>query len=222
MQDFVIYKRVSTEDQGASGLGLEAQDAAIMAYIKSKGGRVVAEFVEVASGGQDDRPELLKARAAATKHKATLIVSKLDRLSRDLAYIATFLKGEKRGNRYVAPDFVSCDVPHADKRMLQMSGFFAEWERERISIRTKDALAALKARGVKLGGPNLDGARAASAAKRTATANEGKDRVMLTVRDLQGQGITSLSGIAAGLNARGIATPRGGEWSAKQVSRLPL
>jgi DNA invertase Pin-like site-specific DNA recombinase len=213
---FVSYRRVSTEDQGVSGLGLEAQQSTIDAYVKAQGGVYVGEFVEVASGSDDERPELAKARDAASKHKAILICAKLDRLSRDLAYIATFLKGVKGK----APEFVACDNPHANKTTLQMTGLFAEFERERISVRTREALAALKARGVKLGGTNLEGARASSLAKRQATANDGKAKVMRSIESIQSAGITTLKGIAAELNARGIATPRGGEWSATQVSRV--
>ncbi|KQT82407.1 hypothetical protein ASG59_18620 [Methylobacterium sp. Leaf466] len=193
-----------------------------MAHVQAKGGKLVGEFVEVGSGGDDDRPELLKARAAASKHKAILIVAKLDRLSRDLAYIATFLKGEKKGKRHVAPEFVACDMPHADTPMLQIMGVFAEFERKRISVRTREALSALKARGVKLGGTNIEGACAASLAKRQASASEMKARVMLSINDIRGSGITTLKGIAEALNDRGIKTSRGGEWSATQVSRVMM
>lgn len=213
---FVSYRRVSTDEQGASGLGMEAQEATILAYVAKQGGTLVAEFTEVASGSDDSRPELAKARAAATKHKAILIVSKLDRLSRDLAYIATFLKGEKGK----APEFIACDHPESNSTMLKVSGLFAEFERERISARTKEALAALKARGVKLGGPNLEGARAASVATRVTNANQGKARVMLSINDIRSNGVTTLKGIAAALNEREIVTSRGKKWSATQVARV--
>lgn len=119
------------------------------------------------------------------------------------AFIAAFLRGKSRGNRYIASKFVACDMPHADKPMLQIMGVFAEFERQRIFMRTKEALATLKARGVQLGGTNLEGARAASVAKRQALAQDGKARVMLSINDIRATGITTLQGIAQALNHPG-------------------
>lgn len=217
---FVAYRRVSTEDQGHSGLGLEAQEAAILAYVKARGGVLVGDFVEVMSGKDDERPELIRARAAANKHKATLIVARLDRLSRDLAYIATFLRGERRGRRYVETPFIAVDMPHADRPMLQIMGWFADVERQKISERTRAALAALKARGVTLGSPQPEIGSRAGVAARQARAEAFKLKVRRSIEDIRARGITTLSGIAAELNARGIGTPNGSTWTATQVSRV--
>lgn len=217
---FVSYRRVSTEDQGLSGLGLEAQEAAILAFVRSKGGVLVGDFVEVMSGKDDERPELIKARAAAAKHKAVLIVSRLDRLSRDLAFIANFLKGERRGKRHVETPFIACDMPNADRTMLQIMGVFAEMERRRIGERTKSALDALKARGVKLGSPRPEIGSQAGVAARRAGAEAFKLRVRRSIEDIRARGVSTLSGIAAELNARDIRAPNGGVWSATQVSRV--
>ncbi|CAO4148013.1 recombinase family protein [Methylorubrum aminovorans] len=219
---FVSYLRVSTEDQGRDGLGMDAQRGTIARYLDSVGGEIIAggEFVEVESGKHDDRPELLKARARAAKMKATLIVAKLDRLSRESAFISTFLRGERRGGRWIKPDFVSCDYPTADVTMLQMAGVFAELERRKISERTRDALAVKKAQGAKLGNPRPAASLAQGRATRVAKANESKARVMISINDIRAGGTTTLKGIAEALNERGVKTSRGGEWSATQVSRV--
>lgn len=219
---FVSYLRVSTEDQGRDGLGMDAQRGTIARYLDSVGGEIITggEYVEVESGKHDDRPELLKARAYAAKMKATLIVAKLDRLSRESAFISTFLRGERKGNRWIKPDFVSCDYPTADVTMLQMAGVFAELERRKISERTRDALAVKKAQGAKLGNPRPAASLARGMNTRVAKANEGKARVMISIKDIRAGGTTTLKGIAEALNARGVRTPRGGEWSATQVSRV--
>lgn len=218
---FVSYRRVSTDEQGKSGLGLEAQATTIGQYVKSVGGELIAEYIEVMSGKYDERPELEKARAHAAKARATLIVSKLDRLSRESAFVSTFLRGERKGSRYIAPDFVSCDYPTADVSMLQMAGVFGEMERRRISERTRDALQALKARGdVRLGNPRPEASLAKGMVTRIAKASEGKARALLTINDIKASGTATLKGIAAALNARGVKTARGGEWSATQVMRV--
>lgn len=218
---FVSYRRVSVEEQGKSGLGLEAQATTIQRYVDGVDGSVIAEYVEVMSGKHDDRPELAKARAHAEKEMATLIVSKLDRLSRESAFVSTFLRGARKGNRWIAPAFISCDYPTADVSMLQMAGVFGEMERRRISERTRDALQALKARGkIRLGNPYPQASLAKGMATRVRKANEGKARVMLTINDIRKGGTTTLKGIAEALNARGVKTPRGGGWSATQVSRV--
>jgi DNA invertase Pin-like site-specific DNA recombinase len=166
------------------------------------------------------RPELIQARVAANKPKATLIVARLDRLSRDLAYIATFLRGERRGRRYVETPFTAVDMPHADRPMLQIMGWFADVERQKISERTRAALAALKARGVTLGSPQPEIGSRAGVAARQARAEAFKLKVRRSIEDIRARGITTLSGIAAELNARGIGTPNGSAWTATQVSRV--
>ena len=153
---FVAYYRVSTQEQGKSGLGLEAQRKAVVDYLDGGKWELVAEFTEVESGKRDDRPELAKAIAWCKRAKARLVIAKLDRLSRDVAFIATLMKGV---------DFLAVDNPHANKFTVHILAAVAEFERDAISKRTREALAAAKARGVKLG----DYERIA-AGKRQATA----------------------------------------------------
>jgi DNA invertase Pin-like site-specific DNA recombinase len=215
---FVSYLRVSTDKQGRSGLGLEAQRKAVDDYLNGGRWELVAEIVEVESGKRSDRPKLDEALRLCRLHKATLVIAKLDRLSRD----AHFLLGlEKAG-----VDFVAADMPSANRLTVGIMAMVADEERRMISARTKAALAAAKARGQKLGGDrgNLpavaaDG-RAVSLATRQAQAARRTADLAPIIAELRASGVTSLSGIAVDLNARGIKTPRGGEWSAVQVQRV--
>lgn len=213
---FVTYQRVSTDRQGQSGLGLEAQRAACLSYLNGGAWELVAEFVEVESGAKADRPQLAAAIAECKRTGSTLLIAKLDRLSRD----AHFLLGlEKAG-----VEFVACDMPHANKLTIGIMALVAEEERRAISARTKAALAAARERGVKLGGYRggavTDEARAASAAVVKAKADAHADLVMGAVLRLRREGITSLAGIARGLNDRGVKTARGGAWAATTVKNL--
>jgi DNA invertase Pin-like site-specific DNA recombinase len=213
---FVSYLRVSTARQGRSGLGLEAQRKAVEDYLNGGNWQLVKEFVEVESGKRADRPQLEKAFQLCRLLGAKLVIAKLDRLSRD----AHFLLGlEKAG-----VDFVAADMPHANKLTIGIMAVMAQHEREMISRRTKDALAAAKRRGVKLGGFKGFVFRAkdhkAAAAARTAKARSRATDLEPIIRELQASGATSLRAIAAGLNERSIPTARGGEWSATQVMRL--
>jgi DNA invertase Pin-like site-specific DNA recombinase len=209
--NFVAYYRVSTDQQGRSGLGLEAQQAAVTSYLNGGSWKLVGEFIEVESGKRSDRPQLALALAACKKRKAKLVIAKLDRLSRNLAFIANLIES--------GADFVAADNPHANKSMVQMMAVFAEMERDAISKRTKEALQAAKARGVKLGNPRL----AEITAKANAASQEAADafaaNVLPVIREIQATG-ANLHQIAAALNARGIATPRGGSWYAKSVSNV--
>ena len=144
---FVAYFRVSTDRQGKSGLGLEAQREAVLAYLDGGSWQLVGEFTEVESGKRSDRPQLAAALVACKKHKAKLVIAKLDRLSRNLAFIATLMDS--------GVEFVAVDNPHANKLTVHILAAVAQHEREMIAQRTKDALAAAKARGVKLGNPRL-------------------------------------------------------------------
>jgi DNA invertase Pin-like site-specific DNA recombinase len=210
---FVAYLRVSTVRQGESGLGLEAQRAAVEAFARHHGGGIVACFVEVEIGKRSDRPELAKALEAARKAKATLLIAKLDRLARNVAFIANLMDA--------GVEFLACDQPFASRLTLHILAAVAEDEARRISERTKAALQAAKARGRKLGRPiaaktvaNARAARSAYAAK----ANEGTRAI---VHDLQVRGVSGLSEIARCLQARGIKTPAGRTaWQPVQVSRL--
>lgn len=214
----VSYLRVSTRKQGQSGLGLEAQRESVAAFLKIGDWPLVSEFVEVESGRKDDRPELEKALAACRIHKAALIVAKLDRLSRD----AYFLLGLARSK----VDFICCDMPSANSLTVGIMAMVAEEEARLVSVRTRDALKAAKARGVKLGTPrNLtDDARRLGAVEgmkvRKANASQRAADLMPKIESLRGSGMTSLKEIASALNAEQVPTARGGQWTATQVSRL--
>ena len=210
---FVAYYRVSTRRQGESGLGLDAQRAAVASFLAQHGGELVGEYVEVESGKRSDRPELAKALQAARKARAGLLVAKLDRLSRNVAFIASVMDAKV--------DFVACDQPFANRLTLHILAAVAEDEAARISARTKAALAAAKARGKKLGSPvaheTVAAARAAWSAQSAAKCAGARQ----VVADIRAAGIDTLTGIAAALSARGIKTPRGSStWHPAQVARL--
>lgn len=216
----VGYFRVSTAKQGASGLGLEAQRAAVETFCASRGWELIAPpFVEVESGKRDDRPELERALERARLTGATLVVAKLDRLSRDLHFLT---KLQKDGARFIA-----VDMPEANELTVHIMAAVAQAERKAISRRTVEALAAAKARGVRLGNPN--GAAALRRAGKgttaalqavTADATRRAEGLRATLDQLRADGVKSLGGIAAALNAQGIVTPRGGQWHASSVRNL--
>lgn len=214
---FCAYFRVSTSSQERSGLGLDAQKKAVSDFLKGRGGILLSEFVEVESGKVDERPELQAALSRCELTGATLVVAKLDRLSRNVAFLASL---QDSGIRFVA-----ADLPEANELTIHIMAAVAQAERKAISCRTKEALAAAKARGVVLGGArgnlhDLKKGPAASAKKRTRVARERAEKVMRQVGDLRSQGAVSLRQIACGLNARGITAPRGGQWQAAQVKAL--
>jgi DNA invertase Pin-like site-specific DNA recombinase len=205
---YVTYKRVSTKEQGRSGLGLEAQERDIRLFLSNfsdEPWEVVGEFVEVQSGADDDRPELAQAIALAKKQKAILLVAKLDRLSRDVEFIAGLMK---------RVDFKVAQMPSADTFQLHIYAALAEKERAFISQRTKAALAQSKKK--------LGGLRDATM-KRNAVLKEQADTragsLAGIVQPLRERG-SSLREIAAALNTAGLSTPRGGVWQAVQVKRL--
>jgi DNA invertase Pin-like site-specific DNA recombinase len=202
----VTYYRVSTARQGASGLGLEAQKAAVLQSIGDA--PVMAEFVEVESGTRSDRPKLAQAIKEAKDWGAVLVIAKLDRLARNVHFISGLMEAKV--------DFRACDFPDANRLTLHVMAAVAEHEAEMISARTRAALKAAKARGVKLGGGNPVKAREALSAQ--AEASKAKVRPILD--KLRSAGVVTLQAQADALNARGIKTPRGGMWSPKQVSRL--
>ena len=210
MSKFVAYYRVSTDRQGQSGLGLEAQRAAVQGFVK---GEIIAEYTEVESGRKTDRAQLIAAMAAAKKTKATLVIAKLDRLARNVHFIAGLLES--------GVPFVCADMPEADRTWLQMSAVFAEWEARKISERTVAALAAAKARGVRLGSPAPSVGSKAGNEVIQQRANAFVQRVLPIINSIKAQGMTSLREIAAELSARGVQTARGGnQWHASQVGNL--
>lgn len=218
---FVAYCRVSTDRQGRSGLGLEAQEAAIRAFLQPADRLLAPIFVEVESGRQADRPELAKALERCRVTGATLLIAKLDRLGRSVHFISGLMES--------GVAFLACDAPDKDRFMLHIRAAFAEEEARKISERTKAALAAAKARGVKLGGNRghqlatpegtREGARASAEARAVKATRHALD-VLPAVEDLRAAGITSLNALAAGLTARGIPSPRGAAWTATTVRRV--
>jgi len=213
MQEYVIYKRVSTKEQGKSGLGLDAQERDITLFLESfseEPYRVIATFTDVLSGADMDRPELAAALDLCRKTRATLLVSKLDRLSRKVSTIAALME-DKRISFRVA------QMPYADNFQLHIYAALAEQERQFISARTKAALAEAKARGVKLGGLRDTAMRRNVVLK--ANAVERADRVAGIVLPLREAG-RPLRQIAEHLNRAGVQTARGGRWQASQVKRV--
>jgi DNA invertase Pin-like site-specific DNA recombinase len=218
---FVAYYRVSTQKQGRSGLGLDAQKQAVAVYLNGGNWRIVEEFTEVESGKRSDRPELDKALAAARLHRCPLIVSRVDRLTRSVAFPSKLPEANV--------DVRFADLPQIEgatgKFLLQQMAAVAELEAGMISARTKAALKAAKKRGVQLGGfrGTMPTARASARARAAlqARADERAADVLPTIKELQASGAVSLRAIAEGLNRRGIPTARGnGQWSAVQVSRV--
>ncbi len=218
---FVSYLRVSTAKQGASGLGLEAQRSAVAAYLNGGRWSIIREVVEVESGKRADRPKLAEAMALCRLHGATLLVAKLDRLSRDAAFLMNL--------QAAGVHFVAADLPQANEMTVGIMAVVAQAERKAISTRTKEALAAAKARGTKLGGPKWDhltGAtgdkgRSGSIATRQAKASDRAADLLPIIAELQAGGVTSLAQLAAALTERGIPTSRGADrWSPMQVSRV--
>ncbi len=213
MQQYVIYKRVSTADQGRSGLGLEAQTRDITLYLDTfspEPFEVVGEYLDVQSGKDDDRPELLKAIEHAKRAKATLLVAKLDRLSRKVSFISQLMEDKRL-------DFRVAAMPTATPFQLHIYAALAEQEREFISQRTKAALKEAKRRGVKLGGLRDSTMKRNDVLKAQAQQRAGKlEGIVLPMRE-RGD---SMRAIASALNSAGIATPRGGKWQAPQVKRL--
>jgi DNA invertase Pin-like site-specific DNA recombinase len=222
---YIAYYRVSTQKQGDSGLGLDAQKEAVTRYLNGGRWNLVDEFTEIETGKNNNRPVLAQALAACRLHRATLIVAKLDRLARNTKFLLTVVEGS--GDKGV----VFCDLPTipegpTGKFILTQMASVAELEAGLISQRTKAALAAAKARGTLLG--RRDGEIAKYAAKGLQASIQARQRtsqsriqdILPTIEALKGAGYTSLRQLAAGLNERGISAPRGGEWSAAQVQRI--
>jgi DNA invertase Pin-like site-specific DNA recombinase len=206
-QAFAAYYRVSTDRQGRSGLGLEAQREAVRHYLTCVGGNVIAEHTEVETGKRNDRPELQKALATCRRHRTKLVIAKLDRLSRNVAFIATLMDS--------GVEFIACDNPHATRLTLHILAAVAEHEREMIAARTKAALSAARARGVKLGRHGADCLAAANKASAKQRAAELKPMLEeFTVSRM------SMRQIAAELTARSIVPPHGGRWHPQTVSRV--
>lgn len=209
MPGFIAYYRVSTDRQGQSALGLDAQREAVARHLNGTG-ELVNEYTEVESGKRHtNRPQLLAALAECRKRRAVLLIAKLDRLGRNVAFIASLMDS--------GAEFVACDNPHANRLLLHMLAAFAEHEREQISERTKAALRAAKARGTKLGNPKIAEARARAIAvhhaRRPAAA------VVARLAQWRREGMT-LRELGRRLDREGVRPPRGGQWYASSVRNL--
>lgn len=215
-QKFVAYYRVSTRKQGLSGLGLEAQQATVREYLARVGGVELAAFIEVESGKNAvQRPQLQAALQRCKQTRATLLVAKLDRLSRNAAFLLNLRESDVR--------FQALDIPEANTLTLGVMAVLAQHERELISKRTKEALAARKARGLSLGTPRDMSAHAARGAKRARVVNHAKAlerarEIAPQIAEARAQGHTSLRQIATYLTQREIPTPRGKAWTAMAVN----
>lgn len=211
---FIAYHRVSTQKQGTSGLGLEAQQIAVAAHLNGGASELIAEFQEVETGKGADalvkRPQLRAALDACRKHGATLIIAKLDRLARNVHFISGLMVSKVR--------FVACDMPEANELTIHIMAAFAEHEAKRISQRTKDALAVAKSRGVVLGRsgpanlrPNIE--------ERQRAANAFADRLRAIVGGMTARGLTQRD-MTEELNGIGVPAPRGGRWRLSQLQRI--
>lgn len=215
----VTYTRVSTGKQGRSGLGLEGQEAAIAAFAAANAAHIVGAFTEVESGRNNARPQLQAALKLARVTGAKLVIAKLDRLSRNAAFLLNLQES--------GVDFVACDNPTATPLTIGILALVAQDEARAISERTKAALKAAKARGQALGNPNGaealrragKGNGASCEAQRTAALTRAHD-LADTIADVEAQGHTTLAAIAAELNRRGIKTARGGMWHASSVANV--
>jgi len=219
LKPFVAYFRVSTDKQGESGLGLEAQRATVARHHPAQAWVQVGEFVEVESGKRGDRPQLALALQRAKAMGATLVVAKLDRLSRSLAFVANLMEARV--------PFCACDVPQLNdpgqsRFLLGLMANIAEYEASMISARTKAALAVKKAQGVIMGSPAPERGGAARGAQ-LAAEREARDAVLLpVVRDILAGGVTSVRGVAAELSRRGVKPLRGDAWGVGAVHTLLL
>jgi DNA invertase Pin-like site-specific DNA recombinase len=215
---FIAYFRVSTARQGRSGLGLDAQKLAVGNFLAGERAELVGEHTEIESGRRTDRPELERALATCRVHGATLVIAKLDRLARNVEFIARLMNS--------GVEFVASDMPAANKLTIHVMAAMAEYEREAISARTKAALAQAKIRGVKLGGDRGGlgqiaslGGRACAQARREAACKRTAD-LRPFVEDIQRSGVVTLRGIAHELMARGIPNGNLSKWHPSQVARI--
>ncbi len=211
---FIAYFRVSTDKQGKSGLGLDAQRETVMCYLNGGSWELVGEFTEIETGkganALDKRPQLKAALDACKKQKATLVIAKLDRLARNVHFVSGLIES--------GVEFVAADMPQANKVMIQMHSVMAEWERDQISKRTKDALAAAKARGVVLGktGPaNLK----LNIEERQAAADAFAGKLRGVIEGMKARGLSQRAMVGE-LNDLGIKTARSGSWSLVQLQRV--
>lgn len=215
----IAYYRVSTDGQGRSGLGLEAQRQAVTTLCQSRGWQIIEEYTEIESGKKADRAQLTAALHHAKVTGGTLVIAKLDRLSRNAAFITALQDSGAK--------FIAADMPEANELTVHIMAAVAQAERQAIAKRTKEALAAAKARGVTLGNPNGAAALRRAAKGNGASLKSIKGNADSFARDLspvidrlRSEGRSSLPQIAAGLNDGGFSTPRGGKWHPSSVKNL--
>lgn len=209
---FVAYYRVSTTKQGINGLGMDAQRNSVMNYLNGGNWKLIADFAEVETGKRSDRQELAKAIARCRKEGATLLIAKLDRLARNAAFLLNL--------RDSGVDFIAVDMPHADKFTVGIMALVAEKERDMISQRTKDGLAAAKRRGTKLGNPRPGEAVNRAIRVNIERANTYADNLAPVIEEIRKAHVSSLRGIAQCLNARGFKTPNGKAFAAQSVKNI--
>jgi DNA invertase Pin-like site-specific DNA recombinase len=216
-QELIAYCRVSTSRQGRSGLGLEGQQQAIARFAEAEGYTIRQEFIEVETGRGSDaldrRPVLAEALGEARRQKCAVVVAKLDRLSRDVAFISGLMAQRVR--------FIVCELgADADNFLIHILASVAEREAKMISERTKVALLAAKERGVRLGSRNIEMVRQAAEVAIRAEADRRAQNVRPVIDAIRAAGVVKVREVAAALNARGIPTPRGGQWHASSVQRI--
>jgi DNA invertase Pin-like site-specific DNA recombinase len=215
---FISYLRVSTQQQGKSGLGLEAQRESVLRYLNGGNWTLIEEIVEVESGKSIDRPKLAEALRLCRVHGATLLIAKLDRLARNVNFISNLMES--------GVEFVAVDLPQANRLTVHIMAAMAEHEAAMISQRTKAALAAARARGTRLGGARWNSGsiaakgQAASIRVRAAKANKRASDLRPLIDSIRSNGASSLRQIAAALNQKGIPAARGGQWTSVQVGRI--
>jgi DNA invertase Pin-like site-specific DNA recombinase len=213
---YVTYIRVSTQKQGSSGLGLDAQKKAVNDYLAGHNGQVVAEYREIESGKVNDRPQLQAALKRCRQSRSTLLVAKLDRLSRSASFLL--------GLRDAGVKFVCADLPDANELTIGVLASVAQHEREMISARTTVALAAAKARGVRFGNPRLPAGTAGTAAVARQGLSEKATEFASDLRDVidaaRAEGLTTFQQFAERLNSLSCPTPRGCQWTAMAAARL--
>lgn len=215
--NFITYCRVSTDKQGIKGLGMDAQADLIARHVKTMNGKVVAAYVEVESGKNNERPQLSAAIRHCKAAHCVLLIAKLDRLARNVAFISSLMES--------GVEFVAADMPTANRLTIHILAAVAEHEATAISERTKAALAQARARGVKLGGYRTRASitpekRAAALQVRCERATVRATSITPMIHLIRATGATTLRAVAMQLNAAGIKTARGGEWSAMQVARI--
>lgn len=211
---FIAYYRVSTQKQGASGLGLEAQKEAVSRFLNGGAWDVAGEYVEVETGKGADalskRPQLKAALATCRKEGATLVIAKLDRLARNVHFVSGLMESKVK--------FVACDMPEANELTIHIMAAFAEHEAKRISQRTKDALAVAKSRGVTLGRAGAANLRP-NVEARQKVADDFAERLRPLFSGMKARGL-SQRGVVAELNSIGVPAPKGGAWQLSQVQRI--